>query len=716
MTPELPSPDAALTTPRVGVDTGGTFTDFVHLDAAGKLTVHKLRSTPANPAAAILQGIADLTSAAAEITHGSTVATNAVLERKGARVALVATAGFEDVLLISRQTRPELYNFQVQARRPLIEPGMTFGIAERLAYDGSILEPIQDLPSSAPAQSGHPERSRGTPKSSAPPKPLEPSYPGSPLPQTFPNLIAELKAVQVQSVAVCLLHSYANPIHEQMLAGALKHAGFTVSASHEILPEYREFERWATTAVNAYVTPLMAAYLTKLQAALTPTEPRALSPEPCLRIMQSNGGSISAARASEAAVQTILSGPAAGVVGAQAMAAASGYTRIITFDMGGTSTDVSLIDQTIATTNESLVGDLPVRLPVLDIHTVGAGGGSIAFVDSGGSLRVGPRSAGADPGPACYGTGSELTVTDANLLLGRLDPAWFLGGRMTLDVARTRAIARTLAAKLGLTERALAEGMVRIANANMERAVRVVSVQRGHDPRDFALLAFGGAGGLHACDLAASLDIATVLIPEHSGVLSALGMLLADVTKDYSASVLKPVGWGGATEASLKEGLAPLLSRAQADLLAEGFNPADILLEPSLDMRYKGQAYEISIPFAPDFAEHFHRMHAKLYGYANPARPLEVVQLRVKAIGRTDKPALAYAPEIPQAPPAPTTIRKTVFGRRRLDTPIFRREKLVSGMNAAGPAIILTGQSTNVIPPGWHWKIDAIGTLVATRA
>ncbi len=528
---------------RIGVDTGGTFTDFVRVDEQG-ITVHKVRSTPDDPSRAILAGIREIAgaSAEAEVTHGSTVATNALLEREGSRVALITTAGFEDVLLIGRQTRAELYNFMVEGRRPLIEPGLTFGVRERLAADGSVLTPL-DL-------------------------------------SAIPSLIESLHAAKADSVAVCLLHSYANPIHERILAEGLRAAGFLVSASHEILPEYREFERWSTTAVNAYVTPLMASYLSRLAAGLGSTAGAST-----LRIMQSNGGSISAAYASRAAVQTILSGPAAGVVGAQAVGESSGFPRLITFDMGGTSTDVSLIDGAIGTTVDSVVGDFPVRLPVLDIHTVGAGGGSIAWLDSGGSLRVGPRSAGADPGPACYGKGTELTVTDANLLLGRLDPAYFLGGRMALDLDRTRALAKALATKLNLTERTLAEGIVRIANANMERAIRVVSVQRGHDPRDFALLAFGGAGGLHACALAHSLDIATVLIPEHSGVLSALGMLLADVSKDYSTSILKPTS--AVTERELQQALAPLKERACADLGAEGFNVIDMLLEPSLDMRYR---------------------------------------------------------------------------------------------------------------------------------
>jgi N-methylhydantoinase A/oxoprolinase/acetone carboxylase beta subunit len=660
------------TTVRIGIDTGGTFTDFVRLDERG-MTVHKLRSVPEDPSRAIFAGIQELTGGAesVEITHGSTVATNAVLERKGARIALITTAGFEDVLPIGRQTRAELYNFMVAKPRPLVEPGLTFGVRERLAADGSVLEPMDEA--------------------------------------ELAPLVASLREHGIESVAVCFLHSYANPVHEKALAEALRAASFTVSASYEILPEYREFERWATTAVNAYVAPSMARYLTRLEERLA-AKP-AGGP---LRIMQSNGGSISAGRAKSEAVQTILSGPAAGVVGAQAMASASGFTRIITFDMGGTSTDVSLLDGKIGTTMESLVGDLPVRLPVLDIHTVGAGGGSIAWLDEGGSLRVGPRSAGADPGPACYGVGTELTVTDANLLLGRLDPAFFLGGRMGLDAERTRAIARELAQRLKLSERALAEGIVRIANANMERAIRVVSVQRGFDPRDFALLAFGGAGGLHACDLADSLDMTTVLIPEHSGVLSALGMLLADVMKNYSVSVLKPTAT--ATYAGLAEILEPLLMRAEHDLRAEGFQHSELLLESSLDMRYRGQAYEIAVPFTGAYEREFHDAHQRLYGYSNAERATEIVQLRVRAVGRTVKPLLVQLAGVEARPlPEPSAVRTAVFARRSLMTPVFHRDALAPGMAGRGPAIVITGQSTNVIAPGFAWGIDGAGTLVATR-
>ena len=672
--------DEALTTIRIGVDTGGTFTDLLCLDHRG-LRVHKLRSTPADPSRAILEGIRTLVGddlealGNLEITHGSTVATNAVLERKGARLALLTTAGFEDVLRIGRQTRPELYNFNVRRPDPLVPPERTFGLPERLAADGSVLTSL-DI-------------------------------------RQLAALIPTLQQLAIESVALCFLHSYANPVHEQQAAETLRAAGFLVSASHEVLPEYREYERWATTAVNAYVAPLMARYLDRLQAELS----RNSSSPARLRIMQSNGGSISAARAGAEAVQTILSGPAAGVIGAQAIGAASGFTRLLTFDMGGTSTDVSLIDGVIATTNESLVGDLPVRLPVLDIHTVGAGGGSVAWVDSGGSLRVGPRSAGATPGPACFGLGDELTVTDAHLLLGRLDPAFFLGGRMSLDLDRTQRLAKALAARLNLTPLTLAQGILAIANANMERALRVVSVQRGFDPRDFALLAFGGAGGLHACDLADSLEIATVLIPEHSGVLSALGMLLADVAKDYSASILTPTG--ALTPDLLHARLAPLQQRAQADLAAEGFSSFQVRLEAKAAMRYRGQAFEVNVPFSPDpetLTKAFHQAHNKLYGYSDPNRPTEIVQLRLRATGQTAKPTLTQtADATPKPAPTPTTTRRIVFRKRQLDTPVFHRNTLSPGHGSHGPAMILTGESTNIVPPNWTWRVDPTGTLQLHR-
>jgi N-methylhydantoinase A/oxoprolinase/acetone carboxylase beta subunit len=653
---------------RIGVDTGGTFTDLVRFDAAG-LTVHKVRSTPDDPSRAILQGLSDLGREAGtrDVVHGSTVATNAVLERTGARVALVATAGFEDVVRIGRQTRPALYDLMQPVPRPLVDPALTFGCPERLDADGQVLVPLDDA--------------------------------------AIDDLVARVRASGATAVAVCGLHAYRNPMHEERLAAALEAAGLVVSASSRVLREYREYERWSTTIVDAYVRPLMDAYLGALETGLGGDR---------LAIMQSNGGTISAAAARGASVRTILSGPAAGVVGARAVAEAAGHPRVISFDMGGTSTDACLIDAAIPTTPESKVGDFPIRLPVIDIHTVGAGGGSIAFVDSGGALRVGPRSAGAVPGPACYGAGDALTVTDANLLLGRLDPDFFLGGRMALDVERSRRAARALAPRLGLSEAALAEGVVRIANANMERAIRVVSVQRGHDPRQFALLAFGGAGGMHACAIAAALDIATVIVPRHAGVLSALGMLLADVVKDYALTVLRP---GDSLAAGELDALfAPLAAQAMADLAREGFAADRVDLERTLDIRYAGQSYEIGVPAADGFRDAFDRRHARAYGYADPRRAIEIVTLRVVAAGRTAKPAL------PRTPPAgdpstatPSRVREARFDGRLVATACYRWDDLPPGAAAEGPAIVASGEATAVVPPGFRFHVDDRRNLVATR-
>jgi len=652
---------------RLGVDTGGTFTDLVRLDARG-LAVHKVRSTPEDPAHAILAGIAELMGddAVSEVVHGSTVATNAVLERKGARVALVTTKGFEDVLAIGRQTRSELYNFMVQAKRPMIEPGLTFGVTERVDQRGVVLEALNS--------------------------------------EELDQLTESLNRVDAECVAVCLLHAYANPVHEQQVAEHLIQAGFAVTTSHSVLPEYREYERFSTTVVNAYVTPMMSRYLTSLEEGLRGTR---------LHIMQSNGGSISAGEARLSAVRTILSGPAAGAVGSQALARASGFDRVILFDMGGTSTDVSLVNGKLGTTNESTVGDFPMRLPMLDIHTVGAGGGSIAYVDVGGSLRVGPRSAGADPGPVCYGKGEDLTVTDANLLLGRLNAEHFLGGRMPLDVSRVVERAAEFAEKLRMSATRLAEGIVQIANANMERAIRAVSVQRGYDPRDFALLAFGGAGGMHACEIADTLEIGTILVPEHAGVLSALGMLLADVRKDYTQTVLKASNV--TTMEELEGYIAPLVDQANAAIAAEGFERDDVVIDISLDVRYQGQAYEINVPLTPAYVEDFNREHQRLYGHSNLSRIPEVVNVRVNVTGVTQKYAFPAVEAVHRSLPTPVSTCQTWFGDRFWETAVYHREQLLPGMEGAGPAIISSGESTVVITPHFCFRVDGVGTLVATR-
>jgi N-methylhydantoinase A/oxoprolinase/acetone carboxylase beta subunit len=648
---------------RIGVDTGGTFTDFVCLTAEG-LLVDKRRSTPDDPSLAILEGLSHLTrwGAVNEVVHGSTVATNAILERKGARVALVATKGFEDVLFIGRQTRPELYNLFVAPRLPIVEPGLIFGLPERLDAIGKTLTPVNQ--------------------------------------REIDQIIHLLARQSVDVIAVCLLHSYTNPIHERQVTSRLRRAGFRVCASHEVLAEYREFERWSTTVVNAYVTPIIDRYLGSLELRLGRSG---------LRIMQSNGGSISAAAARAQAVRTVLSGPAGGVVGARAVAHAAGFRKVISFDMGGTSTDVSLIDGEAAMTTDSVIGDFPVRLPMIDVHTVGAGGGSIAAVDSGGALRVGPQSAGANPGPACYGAGTELTVTDANLLLGRIDPDYFLGGRMALDFRRASEVAVETAALLRITVPQLAEGIIAVANANMQRAMRVVSVERGHDPRDFALVAFGGAGGMHACEIAQQLDIRTVVVPRHAGVLSALGMLLADVTKDYSASVLQPSD--SINFVALQRRFKPLITEAQQVLKTEGFDRSTQLIQRLVDVRYVGQSYEITLPFSKDYIRDFHRRHAQLYGYSNPEMRTESVNLRLSASGITHKPKLPCG-RLRNVLAKPVSFRQARFKGRMLRTGFFRWADLIPGAHAAGPAVVTGAEATVVVPPAFDFSVDGFGNLI----
>ena len=561
---------------RVGVDTGGTFTDFVIWDGHRYFS-RKVRSTPEDPTQAILEGLAGLSPN--EVVHGSTVATNSLLERKGARTAFVTTEGFEDLLEIGRQNRLELYNFFGRARPQLVPRELTFGVPERTLHDGAIEKALDA--------------------------------------EAVKELARKLRDERVESVAICLLHSYANPSHERRLAESL--GDLFVSASHEILPEYREYERASTTLVNAYVSPLMGQYIGTLDEALGGCR---------LRVFQSNGGSISGESARRRAVHTVLSGPAGGVLGAAAVARAAGYARIISFDMGGTSTDVSLYDGRFSYSTESVIGDFPVRVPMLDIHTVGAGGGSIAYRDAAGALRVGPRSAGAQPGPVCYGEGEEITVTDANLLLGRIDAERFLGGQMNLDVDRSQRYMRAFADEAGVGERALAEAIIDVANSNMERAIRAVSVERGHDPRDFALVSFGGAGGQHACELAERLEIATVIVPPHAGVLSALGMLTADCLRDFSQSAL-----GKDVESVFQE----LEVRARREFAEEGLPGA--VLDRSLDLRYRGQSYEITLPY--NERRLFHEAHRKLYGYDHQGQEVEAVTARVKALAALEKIDLA---------------------------------------------------------------------------
>src|SRR5260221_812485 len=562
----------------VGVDTGGTFTDFVLLQD-GKIRIHKVLSTPGDPARAILQGLTDLgvSGNLDALVHGSTVATNAVLERKGVRTGLITTAGFRDVLEIGRQTRPKLYALNVQKEPPLVPRPLRVEVVERLDELGEVLIPLDDI--------------------------------------SLKAALEHLQAANVEAVAVCLLFSFANPDHERSVAGA------------------------------------------------------------------------------------------------------AGFKQAITLDIGGTSTDVALVDGTIAQTTDGKIGGHPVKLPMIDINTVGAGGGSIAWFDTGGALRVGPGSAGADPGPAAYGRGgTEPTVTDANVVLGRLLPQAFLGGTMSLDSARAREAVLGIAERLGTSPEEAALGIVRVVNANMEAAIRVSLCERGYDPRSFILVAFGGAGPLHACELAAALQIPQVLIPGSPGVLSALGMLAADIIKDYVRTVMVP---SEAAQARVDAVFSELEQQGRADLAREGFSSEQVAVERLLDLRYLGQSYEIVVPYTDKVTQavaSFHTAHERRFGYHNPLEHVQVVSVRLKAHSRPTRPVLAQRAGEKQAIVTPAAVQPVIFttnGTIAQDTAVYKREALLPGMTFKGPAIVTQYDTTTVLPPGWLAEIDAFGHIIA---
>jgi N-methylhydantoinase A len=626
---------------RIGIDSGGTFTDFVVLHDDGRLESFKLRSSPASPAGVILAGIARAIphKTKADVVHGSTVATNALLERKGAKTAFVTTRGFEDLIAIGRQNRPELYNLTPSPVLPLVARDMCFGADERILFDGSVERPLD---------------------------------PG--------DLRARIAASGAESVAICLLHSYQNDTHERALLEALQGLGY-VCASCEISPEFREFERASTTVINAYVGPLMDHYLADLQKNC---------PHP-VAIMQSNGGLLTASEARQHAVRTILSGPAGGIVGAVEIARLAGFKKALTFDMGGTSTDVALAGQEPRLTTEARIESFPVRVPMLDIHTVGAGGGSIAHVDVGGGLRVGPESAGAVPGPACYGTGEAATVTDAHVVLGRIAADQLVGGEMHLDAARAERAVATVGQKLGLSPVDTAAAIIRVANSNMERAIRSVSVERGEDPRDFPLVAFGGGGGLHACELADELGVRTVIVPNLAGALSALGMLLADRTRDYSIGAL------GASD--LETRYRRLEKQARKDVRGA-------TLQRFADIRYAGQSYELTIAHDGDF----HTEHQRFYGYSDPHRPTETVTLRVRAVVKVER--LSLKARRPRATAQPK--RKVWLAGRWRNIPAAPRQAFGPGP-VPGPLLITDYGSTTVVPAGWSLTGDAFGNVILQK-
>ena len=664
----------------VGIDVGGTFTDIAVLQD-GRLSVHKLPSTPQNPSLGIIQGVNEVgvDTETADFVHGSTVATNALLEGKGSRTALITTMGFEDVLEIGRQSRAELYNLE-QDRAPALAPWeLRFGLSERVDFTGAILEDLQPDAVNALMQ-----------------------------------LIAESEA---DAVAVSFLFSFLNPVHEDMLSEALRKLDPPpfISLSSRVLPEFREYERTSTVVVNAYVGQVMSRYLGELEQSLGEG----------LRIMQSSGGSITARLASEQPVRTILSGPAGGVVGAFHVASQAGYPDIITLDMGGTSTDVSLCPGRIKETGSSSVGGYPVSVPMIEIHTVGAGGGSIARVDGGGALTVGPQSAGADPGPACYGRGDQLTVSDANLLLGRLQPDHFLGGRLTLDLPRARGLMESLAAGLNLGEQQAALGILRVVNANMERAIRTISLERGYDPRSFTLVPFGGAGPVHGCDLAQELAIPRVLIPARPGILSALGVAIADIVKDYSRTVM--LRGSDLERTRLEEEFHGMEGLARAELEQEGL-PADrMTARRFLDVRYVGQSFELTVDYptsrgarSPEgltraISDSFYRAHLQRFGYADRGEPVEIVNLRLKLDLAVEKPDLQLgAAQGVDSTGARISTVLVVFRQGELETPLYDRDLLGNGNRIAGPALVIQLDTTTVVPPGWQGEVDAYGNLLLT--
>ncbi len=667
---------------RVGVDVGGTFTDVV-VSRDGRVRTYKIPSTPDAPERGVLDGLEAAVADGLDpetvgfFAHGTTVATNALLERTWAEAGLVTTEGFRDALEIGRQTRPSLYDFDAEKPDPVVPRDRRFEVQGRLDERGRELESLDEA--------------------------------------AVRSVANDLRAAGVDSVAVSMLFSFENPDHEQRVGKILREElDVPVSLSSEVLPEIREYERTLVTAVNAALVPVMEGYVGALESGLAdtgiPTD---------LKIMQSNGGTISAAAARDRPVDTVLSGPAAGVQGAAHVADAAGIKDIVAIDMGGTSCDVAIVQEgepTIST--EQAIGDYRVSVPMVDVHTIGAGGGSIAWVDPGGALRVGPRSAGADPGPICYGRGgTRPTVTDAHLLLGHIDPgAFFDGDDPPVDAVR-EGVEEAVAGPLGMDTETAAQGVLDIANANMERALRVVSVERGHDPREFGLVAYGGAGPLHACRLAKELDIPQVMVPPTAGVLSALGLLISDTVYDYGTTMVRP--WDSIDPGAVAETLASFRREGRERLAGEGFSSEERRFERSLDLRYAGQSFDLRVP-VPDeqvdedvlaaVAEHFHALHERRYGHASPGEPLELVAVRLRAIGAVEPPELT--PPAEGGPATPVEERTVILEGQAHDTSVYRRADLTASTRFDGPALVEGTESTTVVHPGQHATVDSAGNLM----
>ena len=662
----------------LGVDTGGTFTDFVYYDGR-QLRIHKVLSTPRAPEQAILQGIEELQldTHGLHLVHGSTVATNAVLEGKGVNTVYVTNRGFADVLSIGRQARSELYNLMPRPRPPLIPRSHCLEVNTRLSAQGELLQELTEA--------------------------------------DIEQLCQQVRELKADAVAINLLFSFLDARQEQALQQALQNdaqwQGF-VCVSSQVLAEYREYERGMATVLNAYVGPLMQGYLTRLENALN-SAGEAAQGLASLSILQSSAGSINAAQAAEHGVHLLLSGPAGGLKGAQKVVQLAGYSRLLSFDMGGTSTDVALIDGDIRLTSEASIAGYPVAVPMVDMHTIGAGGGSMATVDAGGLLNVGPQSAGADPGPACYGRGGQQpTVTDANLLLGRLRIDGFKSSSMQLDLAAARSAMQPLAQALELSVEEAALGVIRIANEHMVRALRKISLERGHDPQNFVLACFGGAGGLHVCALADAMGMRHALVPTCGGVLSALGMLVAQPSRELSHSLLQPLQQ--LDEAQLESLFAGMQQQAMADMQRELSAPPQITR--SLDLRYQGQSFNLNLPWMPlsKLPQAFHVLHQRTYGHALDV-PVELVNLRLRLEGEAPPFTLPRidAPESKNYPAAePTWLECAGFEH---PVPLYQREQLLAGQQLQGPALIIEPVSTTLLAEHWQCQVDPYGNLLLQR-
>ncbi len=646
---------------KVAIDTGGTFTDLVYLEN-GVLKSGKVFSTPKDPSQAILSALSQVSEKPEILIHGSTVGTNAFLERKGAKTAFITTSGFEDLLFIGRQARPKLYDFFVEKPRPFILRENCYGVKERISAKGKVITQLKD--------------------------------------EEIEKLIKKLKENPVESIAICLINSYLNPLHEVNLKTALSSLGIPISLSSEILPEFREFERASTTAINAYLSPVMSKYLKNLKKRF---------PQLKLYIQQSNGGWMTVEEVERFSSHTVLSGPAGGVSGAFILAKALGRTKIITFDMGGTSTDVCLVDGRIPFTKEYILDGFPLSIPVIDIHTVGAGGGSIAYVDAGGALKVGPESAGADPGPACYGKSLFPTVTDANLVLGRLLPDAFLGGKFKLKKERALKAISSISQKLGLSVEETALGIIKVANTVMGRALRRVSIERGYDPQEFVLICFGGAGALHACSLAKELEIKEILIPKLAGGFSAFGLLFSPPLKDFSQTV-----WVTAKEkGKLLEHIERLKDLAYSHMENLGFKRDLLLHEIFLDMRYRGQGFELTIPYSENYLEEFEKEHEKQFGYKIAKFPAEVVTLRVRIKGR----AFETTWKIEREEKAFPLLQTKVFTEKGwIEVPVIDWNSLKLGETFKGPALILEDFTTVWVEEGFKVEVAENYTLRIFRS